>query len=196
MWVPILHTPPDLGSLAATVEERYTREFGRDAWGDHVRRIAGLWETVRAGVDALGLDYRRVRLYQDGLPVCGREADIVRDLARAGSLNHQLLLGLVGRGARLTGTEDPGLLLREYERARLGETAGGGHAPAALLEQRDRFIAGRIAATLAPGEVGLAFLGMLHSLAGKLAGDIGLETLPVGNPKDGGNQPHRLGQGG
>jgi signal transduction histidine kinase len=59
-----------------------------------------------------------VRLYQDGLPVCGREEEIVRDLAGSGSQNHQILLELIARGARLTGSESPSLLLEEYELAR------------------------------------------------------------------------------
>jgi len=42
----------------------------------------------------------------------------------------------------------------------------------AVLEKRDRYIAAQIARTLDPGETGLIFLGMLHSLVGRLPRDI------------------------
>jgi hypothetical protein len=128
----------------------------------------------------LQLDYRRVRIYQDGLPVCGKEEAIVQELAEAGSLNHQLVRELTGRGAVLVGTEDPQLLIREYQlqRRRLGAEANGETPPslhgqdaratsdeaARILAARDRFIAERIAATLQDGETGLLFLGAAHPL--------------------------------
>jgi hypothetical protein len=42
------------------------------------------------------------------------------------------------------------------------------------LKRRDKFIAERIDTTLQPGETGILFLGMLHSLSGLLAPDIEL----------------------
>ena len=104
----------------------------------------------------MALDYPRVRIYQDGLPVCGKETDIVRELAGAGSTNHQLVLELAGRGAMLMGTEDPPLLLREYQLQRQHAGAAGDEA-AEVLAGRDRFIARRIEATLQDGETGLLF---------------------------------------
>jgi hypothetical protein len=46
-----------------------------------------------------------------------------------------------------------------------------------LLKKRDRFIARRINSTLRPGETGILFLGMLHSLAALLDEDI--RVIPV-----------------
>jgi hypothetical protein len=129
------------------------------------------------------LDYARVRLYQDGLPTCGHEEQIVRDLARAGSQNHGLLADLMEKGARVTGTESPALLLEEYNLAREAlqasdrrespEAAARRSALSkAILEKRDRHIGARIAETLQPGETGLIFLGRLHSLGGFLPPDV------------------------
>jgi hypothetical protein len=117
--------------------------------------------------------------------VCGRELDIVKELAAAGSRNHRLALELVRRGATVMGTESGELLVEEYGRVRrlLGscetrarhedfKTSG-----AALIQKRDRFIAQRIAATLVRGEIGILFLGMLHAVAGLLPADIWLFGL-------------------
>jgi hypothetical protein len=187
-WFPIIHTPEDLGSVRESVRRLYLREVGQDYLENHERRVAELWNGIRAAVGRLNLDFARVRLYQDGLPVFGKEEQVVRDLAGAGSRNHALLLDLMARGAALEGTESPELLMREYaltrqlldsqslgrfsSSARRGEQLGR-----EILHQRDQFIADQIGRTLKPGETGLLFLGMLHSLAGLLPPDIELRRV-------------------
>ena len=188
IWVPIVHTQADLGSIRQPIEALYTRRVGREQWHRHVETVGKLWRAIRQAIELLDLDYRRVRLYQDGLPDCGKELAIVRDLARAGSQNHQLLLDLVEKGAHLTGTESPRLLMEEYAVLRQmlesldGERAGvlaqrHRERSAAILKERDRYIARRISGTLRPQETGLIFLGMLHSLEGLLPASIRLTVL-------------------
>ena len=183
IWIPIVHTEADLGNMAESVRNLYVRKMGRAKWAKHVADIDRLWRQIRARIEKMHLDYAKVRLYQDGLPNCGHEEQIVRDLARAGSQNHQLLANLMEKGATIMGTESPELLLEEYNLAReaLVASGPGGHREAsprqsqiskAVLERRDRHIAERVAQTLQAGETGLAFLGMLHSLAGRLPPDI------------------------
>lgn len=103
-----------------------------------------------------------VKLYQDSLPVCGHEKELVRELAAQGSCNHQLLEGLVNEGATLVGTESPSLLLDEYKLLQSPERTE--KQEAALLEARDRFIAGQIDATLTDDENGILFIGALHKV--------------------------------
>jgi hypothetical protein len=144
--------------------------------------IDHIWTEIEATIDALALSFDRVRLYQDGLPVCGREAEIVTELARAGSRNHQLLLRLMAQGAVLMGTEEGDLLVQEYQLAKQSLTTPPPRAAAlaarqralseALLQHRDHFIAQRINATLKSGETGILFLGMLHSLERNLHPDV------------------------
>jgi hypothetical protein len=202
IWVPIIHTRADLGSLSGLARHLYVRRVGQTRWNRHVESVEGMWEAIRRAVEALDLPARGLRLYQDGLPNCGHEMDIVRDLARAGSPNHQLLLDLVAKGAVVTGTESPELLLQEYEltqqiltrlesapagvalRATLAESAKRGRAMQgprelgkALLEKRDRYLADRIDRTLSPQETGLVFLGMLHSLTGLLPANVQVTRL-------------------
>ncbi len=73
-----------------------------------------MWEGISKRLGKLDVEHANLRIYQDGLPLCGRELDIVRDVAARGSQNHQLVLSLVQRGASLEGTEDVQLLLEEY----------------------------------------------------------------------------------
>ena len=191
IWVPILHTQADLGSVSGAVKALYARKIGLKKWNRRVATIDELWRRTREEIQSAlgpGMDYGKVRLYQDGLPNCGHELRIVKDMIEAGSLNHQLLLELMEKGARLMGTESPELLIEEYELVRgvvkSLETSGKGtlnrqqaSRSKDILRERDRYIAGRIADTLEPGETGLLFLGMLHRLQGLLPRDIRLSIL-------------------
>lgn len=80
-------------------------------------------------------------------------------------------------GATLVGTESPALLLDEYK---LLQSAERTEAQAtALLEARDRFIAGRIDATLDEERQGILFIGALHKVAAFLPPGIKVEYLAV-----------------
>ncbi len=175
IYVPIIHSEADLGSVGGAVRERYQEAFGRTAWEKRFSSVDAMWEGISRKLLALPLDWRRTRLYQDGLPVCGHEAEIVRDLARQGSRNHQILLEAMARGATLMGTESAPLIVAEYKRiqklieaSRLLESESDpiGFALRAegerLLQQRDAFMAARIESTLEDGETGVLFVGLLH----------------------------------
>ena len=188
IWVPVIHTQADLGSASESVRSLYVRLTGRSGWNNHVKKIDRIWQAVRKEIQALNLDYAKVRLYQDGLPDCGHEERIVRDLAKAGSQNHQILVELMEHGAQITGTESPELVLVEYELTRqvlVSMEAGrldalGEHQlelSKLILEKRDRYIGARIGSTLKDGETGLIFLGLLHSLEGRLPPDIEVVCL-------------------
>jgi hypothetical protein len=118
IYIPIVHTTADMGSQAKALERAHVQRHGRAEWARTRRLIDEVWEGLRKRLLALDLDYRTMRIYQDGLPVCGRELDIVREVAQAGSRNYALILELLDRGAVVEGTESPDLLREEYERIR------------------------------------------------------------------------------
>ncbi|MFQ5883085.1 MAG: hypothetical protein ACE5I9_11585 [Candidatus Methylomirabilales bacterium] len=137
---------------------------------------------------ALDLNYPRVKIYQDGLPLCGREEEIVRVIAGRGGLNHQLILDLIEKGAVLVGTESGELILEEYdqlrrlsrvrdpdERSEIYREAEGLRRQ--LLLKRDEFIAGRIDKTLQEEETGILFIGLLHDVTKSLPADIDVSFL-------------------
>jgi hypothetical protein len=186
--IPIIHSAVDLGSLSESVRAHYAKVVGQRAWSQREQVVRSVWKHVQRSIQALDLDYRRVRIYQDGLPVCGFEERIVRELADAGSPNHQLILQLIEEGATLEGTEDPQLLIEEYEMQKQGPASaavsdrmrkGRMHKPERLLAARDAAIAQRIDATLRPGETGLLFLGALHRMDGLRPTGIRVATLGV-----------------
>jgi hypothetical protein len=183
--VPIIHTQADLGALGERIKRQLVERFGEQWWQSKASTVDRIWDEIEASLLGVELPYDRLRSYQDGLPVCGRELDIVKELAAAGSRNHRLLLEMARRGATIMGTESGELLIEEYSRIRrlLGspeEAAKHEDVKAsgtALIQKRDRFIAQRIDATLAAGEIGILFLGMLHSMTGLLPNDLRLLRL-------------------
>lgn len=185
--IPIIHTEQDMGSLLEQVKQEYVQRYGPAKWDEHLKTVHEVWTGIRRMIEALELPYASVRLYQDGLPDCGREEDIVKEVAAQGSKNHQLLLALMEKGARLMGTEDSHLLVQEYHllRGALGAATPDKERGAVppddqsrrLLAERDRAIAKRINATLGAGEIGLLFLGLAHSVEPLLDADILVRNL-------------------
>ena len=98
--IPIIHTSADLGSLSEAVRRHYEQICGAAGWSRREEAVKALWSDIRRSLDALRLDWPSTRVYQDGLPICGFEEKIVRELANAGSSNHQLIVRLIDQGAR------------------------------------------------------------------------------------------------
>lgn len=194
LYIPIIHTPADMGALSGPIQRLKVRRLGRKGWERNVYLVDKLWSEIEQAIESLVLPYERVRVYQDGLPVCGREAEIVTELAKAGSRNHRLLLRLGEKGAVIMGTESSELLVEEYQLVREAfasrkpavATRGEARRKAlrdSLLKRRDQYIARRVNSTLRTGETGLIFLGMLHSLGPWLDRDIRV-NFPMHQPSN------------
>lgn len=190
-YVPIIHTQTDMGALRQSVQQLQIQRLGKEGWKRNVALVDKVWTTIERTIDTLALSYNKVRVYQDGLPVCGREMEIVADLAKSGSRNHRLLLALKERGATILGTESAELLVEEYQlilqalravelgKATRTETRQK-RMKESVLMRRDQYIGARINETLMAGETGIVFLGLLHSLEKWIAEDIEV-VYPIHN---------------
>jgi hypothetical protein len=184
IYFPIIHSPEDLGTLNKAVSNLRTDEQTQK----YLDAVEHFWEMIATTIESLGLDYTNLKLYQDALPVCGKEQEIVADVAEAGSQNYKLLLTLVGKGAVLMGTESPELLVQEHvlmtQFLKPGEpTEASLETAQALLNQRDDYIAQRIDKTLLDNEMAILFLGLMHNIETRLPTDIVL-IQPLGKPTD------------
>lgn len=186
IYIPIVHSEVDLGSVSEELKREYIEIHGEEKWVEHTRIIEDFWEALNRKILSLSLDYKRVKLYQDGLPKCGRELEIVKKLASEGSENHKLLLELVERGSQLIGTEAPQLLIEEYKRIKkrgLKDPVSSKPSDPRPLTydeitlRRDKYIAQRINETLRRGDTGLLFMGAMHRTADMLPPDIDVRYL-------------------
>ncbi|MDD5271143.1 MAG: hypothetical protein PHU14_00360 [Methylovulum sp.] len=173
IYFPIIHDHKDMGTLGDAAKQSRTEEQARK----QEEAVGHFWTAIAAAIDNLGLDYARLKLYQDGLPVCGKENEIAAEVALAGSQNYQLLQTLQQKGATLMGTESPELLRQEHAlMVQWLQTGGQGkqalETARTLLAQRDDYIARRIGETLQEEEMAILFLGLAHNIEAKLTKDI------------------------
>jgi hypothetical protein len=184
IYFPVMHSQSEMGGLAESITRVTQQRLGQCVWQRRVDLVERFWLGIETIVfKDLALPYAQTRVYQDGLPICDKEAEIVADIAKMGSPNHQLLLRLKEKGATIMGTESAELLIEEYHLAKKILEATNARdvmrieaqqktASDRLLEKRDAFIAARIGQTLLAGETGILFLGMLHNPLAHLPADI------------------------
>lgn len=184
VYVRIVHTSADMGSLGEELIQETISKIGREKWEEKKRLIEKFWEELEKEIFQLNLDLEHTIIYQDGLP-CGGEIGmkIVHNTAELGSKNYQIIEKMVAKGAKITATENPELLIeernllleilkdsstKEKEEAKMKYIA----KKEFLLEQRDAYIASRINKTLDNEQTGILFIGAEHNVISKLDDDI------------------------
>src|SRR6266545_3654167 len=167
--IPIIHTQADMGALSEPIQRMKMAKLGTRSMQRNFELVNRLWTQIEQTLEGMAIPCEQLRVYQDGLPVCGHELEIVNALARAGSRNYQLLLKLKQKGATIMGTESCELLVEEYQflqqafsepRSKLPARAAsrGRNSQDSLLKRRDQYLGARINTTLLKGETGLLFL--------------------------------------
>lgn len=179
IYVPILHTPREVGDSFSFLKDEIFKKGTPVSLAtiEQEKAVNEMWDGICEKIKGLNISAASFRIYQDNLPVCGREKEITAKLAEKGSRNHKVILELVNKGARLEGTEDPNLLIEEYDY--LTELFRGSrnseldykaamkkyiNESAELMKKRDVFIANRIKDTMQDGETALIFIGVRHQL--------------------------------
>lgn len=189
--IPVFHSEAEMGSVKHEMKGMSEKTFGREKWERHKKYVKAFWEEVETSLEKRlnRVDISKVRIYQDGQVVDGYFGrKIVEEIASAGSKNHQIILGLVKKGAVLMKTESFELLKEEYafikriigaKKPRDAEVAAAVYEKRknSLLKERDGYIAKSIEKTLKNGEFGLLFIGATHNVESELPPSISVEYL-------------------
>ncbi|MBE3117285.1 MAG: hypothetical protein IMZ57_04780 [Acidobacteria bacterium] len=187
LYVPIIHTSADLGSLAEEVERRGLKKIGENMWRDHLRTIDGLWDALFLYFDSIHVS--GAKIFQDGMIADGDVGlNIIQEGEKAGSKNHQLVSKLLHRGALLMKTENFNLVKKERDRLlkmirakttveKLFGLILYKLTKKTLLRQRDEYIAQRIDQALKEGETGILFIGAYHHIKPRLPHDIHIKEI-------------------
>ena len=85
LHVPIIHNQADMGGLGDALKRALVEKLDEQAWELNQNLMDQVWTTIETVLARRNLRYELVRIYQDGMPVCGYELRIVSQLARAGS---------------------------------------------------------------------------------------------------------------
>lgn len=181
IYIPIIHTNTDLGSLVAGIETKTRKVVEATSWRKHKAVVGNYWDKIAQYWQDKGVS--GYKIFQDGMATNGVVGQkIVADLAKKGSVNYKILKQLVEKGAILTKTEDPDLLKEEYFLTKdLVEKKSFLKSLSAylryrlrkngLLAERDSYIAKRIDESLQEGETGICFLGAYHQIMQHLPQD-------------------------
>jgi hypothetical protein len=187
IYVPIIHTSADLGSIAKDVNTRGIAHLGEELWAKHKRTVEGFWDVISQYFDSI--DVKGMKIYQDGLVADGEMGEkIVKETAKAGSKNYQLVLKLLERGAFLVKTEDFKLVKQEYNKLlaiikaksiirKIMALIKYKLVKDRLLNKRDDFIAKAIEQTLKHNEKGVLFIGASHRIKKRLPSSIEVKEL-------------------
>ena len=175
IYVPVLHAHEAPG-FATSI--RHGKEESDIKSGKNIEKISAvdqMWNGIAAKIGELNIPWKHTRIYQDGLPVCGNELEVVTRLAGNGVHNFLFILDMIQKRAKLEGTENMDLLIREYDlitnllmknsakskKETIAEYQGKSRE---LLTLRDEFILNRIKNTLQSGELPIVFMGVMHRL--------------------------------
>jgi hypothetical protein len=187
IYVPIIHSSADLGSIAEHVAKKGIADLGQELWEKHRRTVEGFWNVISDYFDSM--DVNGVKIYQDGMVADGEVGHkIAEDTAKAGSKNYQLILRLLQKGAVLMKTEDFKLVRKEYDKLHAITEAKSiarkilaflryKLTKTTLLNRRDAFITERIDQTLKSGEEAILFIGAFHDVKKRLSKSIQLKEV-------------------
>lgn len=189
LYVPVIHTSADLGSIAKDLTDKGIADLGEGLWERHRRVVEGFWDAISHYFDHI--DVSDMKIYQDGMVAEGEAGQrIVEEVAKSGSKNYELVSRLLKRGAILVKTEEFNLVKEEYDRL-LAITQAKSITKkivafiryrlvkGRLLNKRDRFIVKRIDETLNHNEKGIIFLGAFHNIKERLPRDIQTTEVKV-----------------
>lgn len=187
--VRVVHNPADMGSAQEGLKSIGIAKLGKEKWEENLARIAKFWNEAEKEIDELRLDWKKVRIYQDGLPAGGDVAmKIINTATGQGSRNYQIVKKLISRGAIIEATESSELLVTEFQLIKAFATATSDAEKEEamqkydavkdkLMQARDKFMANRITETLKEGETGILFIGAHHNVKEVLPKDIIIKAL-------------------
>ena len=177
IYVPILHTQKEAGEILLSLKGDEAERPTDTLLAEQEKSVKEMWDGIYEKIQKTNISYRSMRIYQDAMPVCGREKEIAEKLAGKASRNHQLILELLKKGANLEGTEDPDLLIREYDNLNQLTSKASVSTQSykdslneykdksmKLMKYRAAFIAKSIKSTLKEDETPLVFMGVRHEL--------------------------------
>jgi hypothetical protein len=184
VYIRIVHTAADMGSLSEKLQEEIVSKIGREKWEEQQKKILEFWNELEIELLKLKLAPKHTKIYQDGLPCDGEMGmKIVHTTAQLGSQNYKLIEKLVENNAEIVATENAELLIEErnllmnmYNKSTPEEREEAKQKydmrKKSLLQERDEYIAFRINNTLKAGETGVLFIGAEHNVIPWLEKDI------------------------
>ncbi|MDP2934067.1 MAG: hypothetical protein Q8N81_08170 [bacterium] len=176
-YVPMIHSPDELGSLRKSVIQAHAEIYGDNGLKSFLNKIEEYWDEARERIAKAGFygpKAASLHIFVDGLPNASEDVvrKIVGDLIASRTIPaYQIIAKLQKHGARVHGTEDIKLLLEEYKYFKdLSEgKSGDATTVQARLIARDVAISSRIQEVMTDdNDTGIIFIGKAHDVISKL----------------------------
>ena len=184
IYVPIIHTVADMGSMGEELKHKSISGLGEENWQNHTNTVNGYWEAIESYFDNIKIYIPGIKIYQDGMFVDGEMAmKFLSDGVKAGSKNSEVVSKLIEKGAILIKTEDFKMVKDEYDglqsiiksktnMRKIFLLLKYKMSKPVFLWRRDKFIAATINETLGQDETGILFIGVYHNILKRLPIDI------------------------
>jgi hypothetical protein len=184
IYVPIIHSMADMGSIGNELRRKSVSDYGKNKWRKHTDAVNGYWDAIGFYFENIKRYIKGIKIYQDGMFVDGEMAmKIIGEGVKSGSKNSVIVSNLISLGAILIRTEDFNMVKNEYDglQSVLKSKANIKKfflllrykiSKPIFLVRRDKYIAGRIAETLGQDEAGILFIGAYHNVMKRLPEDI------------------------
>ena len=102
IYVPIIHSSADMGSLASELKRQNVSASGENKWQKHTDTVNGYWDAIEYYFENIDINIKGIKIYQDGMFADGEIAKkIIDEGIRSGSKNSGIVSKLIGRGAIL-----------------------------------------------------------------------------------------------
>lgn len=176
-YIPMIHRPEELGSFEKKMVTVQEKIFGKEKTIALIKNITAYWELASERIEEAGLYHESslLHIFVDSLPNEKEELvqATVNELIKVGKIPaYQIIAKLQAAGARVYGTENTALLIKEIQYWK--DVADNKRVPSQdlekeLLKARDQIIIDRINETVPGGETAIVFIGRLHNVVGPLS---------------------------
>jgi len=100
IYVPIIHSTADMGSLGEELERKTVSNLGEHKWQKHIDTVNGYWGVIESYFENIDISVKVIKIYQDGMFVDGEMAmKMIGDGVKSGSKNSEIVSKLINRGA-------------------------------------------------------------------------------------------------
>ena len=79
IYVPIIHTSADMGTLGAELRRKSASGIGENKWQKHTETVNRYWDAIESYFENIHISIPGIKIYQDGMFVDGETAIIIND---------------------------------------------------------------------------------------------------------------------
>jgi hypothetical protein len=81
IYVPVLHTQKEAGEISLSLKGDEVEKPAGTSSDEQEKSVKEMWDGIHEKIQNANISCSTMRIYQDAMPVCGREKEIAEKLA-------------------------------------------------------------------------------------------------------------------